>query len=163
MSWGVIETESTGRTGTDRQYTPDWAGESNIRAHQTAVAGHPGMDSSRRRGARCQPVRPACQIRQAGRDSPRRRLHTRPRFRLRPRITNPQKPAAGNSLTQRSGRPCLLPPLRRMNLATTESHPWKSGVRSSTGSLLHPLSTPRSPTPIRVLTVHGAAGAKAIS
>ena len=32
-----------------------------------------------------------------------------------------------------------------MNLATTESHPRKSGSRRSTGSLLHPFSTPRSP------------------
>jgi hypothetical protein len=80
------------------------------------------------------------------RDPPRRRFHPRPRFRLRPRPATPgNNPLPKKSLAQRSGRPRSRPTLDRMNLATTESHPRKSGSRSSTGSLLHPFPTPRSP------------------
>jgi hypothetical protein len=66
-------------------------------------------------------------------------------------------------LAKRRGCSCSKTTLERMNLATTESHLRKSGSRSSTGSLLHPFSTPHSPTPIPGLTVSGVAGTKAIS
>ena len=56
-----------------------------------------------------------------------------------------QSPLPKQCLAKRSGCSCSKPTLERMNLATTESHPRKSGSRSSTGSLLHPSSTPRSP------------------
>ena len=56
-----------------------------------------------------------------------------------------------------------------MNVATTEPHPKKSALRSSVASALHTLFAPRSPqtahspTPVPILTVSGAAGAKANS
>lgn len=56
-----------------------------------------------------------------------------------------QKPLPKQCLAKRSGCSCSKTTLERMNLATTDSHPRKSGSRSSTGSLLHPFSTPRSP------------------
>ena len=74
-----------------------------------------------------------------------------------------QSPLPKQCLAKRRGCSCSKTTLERMNLATTESHPRKSGSRSSTGSLLHPFSTPHSPTPVRVLAVRGAAGAKVIS
>ena len=60
--------------------------------------------------------------------------------------------------------------LERMNPATTDSHPRKSAFRNSAAPPIHPSafiippsSTTHSPTPVPILIVPGAQGAKAIS
>ena len=56
-----------------------------------------------------------------------------------------RKAAAEKCLAQRIGASFSRTTPERMNTTTTASRPRKSGSRSSTGSLLHPFSTPRSP------------------
>ena len=84
--------------------------------------------------------------------------------------TAPENTAAKQiCLAKRSGRPSSRPSPQRMNLAATASSLGKSPLRSSVTRALHALfaprspHTPHSPTPVRVPTVSGAAGAKAIS
>ena len=107
--------------------------------------------------------------------SPRRRLHPRPR--LSPRISTHQNPLPQKCLAKRRGRSCSKAKTEPLNRSSINIPPRKSGRLALHGpphssfflqisSFLHPSLPPRpahSPTPVRVLTVHGAAGAKAIS
>jgi hypothetical protein len=61
-SGGVL---NAGEAGARRESPPNGAGESNLRAHRTAVAGHPGMDSRRRCVAGIQLFRLTPRIRKA--------------------------------------------------------------------------------------------------
>lgn len=82
--------------------------------------------------------------------------------------TTPGKTAAEKCLAKRIGLSFSRTTLERMNPPTTTSCLGKSLAQGSVTGALHQLSAPcsprrpRSPTPVRALTVHDTPGAKAI-
>ena len=94
---GVLD---AGEAGARREIPPGEAGESNLRAHRAALAGHPRVDSRRRCARSGRLVRPAFRNGKANRNPARRRHHPRPRFGLRPRkAPHKEEPLPKNRLS----------------------------------------------------------------